>query len=563
MRTLLGLTMAILMGAATAQSSGCGDATHTIPEIQGSDRRSPVSGEVVTVIGVVSAAYPGEDSLGGLFLQDLTGDGDAATSDGLFVRLTERSPFAEVVVTVGDQLRVSGKVLERNEFTQLDRLESLEVCGYLGLVSATPVVLPVASPDAWEAYEGMMVTFTEPLTVTEVFNVGRYGEVLLANRRLFIPTNGQPATDNALSRILMNDASRIENPERVPYLAPDLTLRVGDTVAGLDAMVMQFGLGAYRLEPARPPAILRSNPRQPRPGEVGGRLTAASFNVQNYFTSLNERGADTAEELARQTEKLVSALIALDADLVGLIEVENNTEAAQALADAVNAALGEEAYAVMPDPGNGTGTDQIKQAILYRPGMLDFLGAVSDPAEIHDRSPIAGTFRERASGEVFSVVVVHFKSKGSCPSAGDIDLGNGCWDLRRSAQSQAVIDLTSSIAAATTDPDVLVLGDLNSYGLEPPVALFTGQGFHNLDEDLPAEERYTYIFFGESGTLDYALASESLSSQVTGATIWHINSDEPPVIGYDLTFNPTYVFRPHPFRSSDHDPVVVGLELGE
>lgn len=559
------LSVAFLFPFAAAQEAAslCHAETTPIGAIQGAERRSPLAGETVTLSGIVTATFRDEDSLGGVFVQDADADGDLATSDGIFIRLRERSEVGNVNPVSGERIVVRGVVFERNEMTQLDRLEALELCGYEGLVEASEIALPVADATAWESYEGMLVRFAEPLTITEVYNLGRYGELLLATDRLFIPTNfpGGDSQANALRQITLNDASTVENPEPVPFLGPDLTVRVGDTVRDLTAIVVNHGLQAYRLEPAAPPLIERTNPRPAQPDPVGGSLRVAGFNVLNYFTSLNERGADNPEELERQTQKLVAALAALDADAFGWIELENNgTTAAQALVDALNAAVGG-AYVVMPDPRSGAGTDQIKQGIVYRSDVLELVGSASDSADIHDRFPIAATFRHRESGEVFSMIVVHFKSKGGCPPAGDLDEGYGCWNLLRSAQAQATIDFAEQIAASTGDPDVLIVGDLNSYRIEPPVVLFERAGYVNLDERLPEGDRYTYVFFGESGTLDYMLASESLAGQVTGMTNWHINADEPPVTDYDLTYNPAEIFRPFPFRSSDHDPVLVGLEL--
>ena len=556
---MLCLSFLLVASSALAQPSPalCRAPAMPIGTVQGADRRSPHAGDTVTVVGTVSGAFLEADGLGGIFLQD--DDDDPTTSDGLFVRVRDGSSVA-----AGSRVAVRGTVFERNEMTQLDRLEELAVCGYEGLVDPTAVALPVTAPDAWERYEGMLVTFAEPLVITEVYGVGRYGELLLAPERLFIPTNGTGDDDvpNALRQIVLNDARTVENPVPVPYLAPDLTVRVGDTVEDLAAIVVSYGLQAYRLEPVARPRIVRTNPRPPEPADIGGTVRVGAFNVLNFFTSLGERGADDPEELRRQTDKLVAALIAGGADAYGLMEIENNgSTAAQALVDAMNRALGTEAWAVMPDPPSGAGTDQIKQAIVYRPDVLELVSSAADPAEEHDRPPVAATFRHRSTGEVFTMVVVHFKSKGSCPPAGDIDRGFGCWNLRRAAQAQATIDFAVELGAAAEDPDVLVVGDLNSYRAEPPVEVFEQAGWSNLDEHVPERERYTYVYFGESGTLDYALASPSLAAQVSGMTNWHINADEPPVADYDLTWNPPYVYRPFPFRSSDHDPVLVGLQF--
>ena len=553
------LLVAIATAFASAQPTPelCASDALPIGTVQGTERRSPYVGESVTVVGTVAASFPQADGLQGFFLQDV--DGNPTTSDGIFVRQRGAAPVA-----AGSRVAIRGTVLERNEMTQIDRIDAIAICGYSGLVTPTAVSLPVPDLDAWERFEGMLVAFRDPLVIAETYNVGRYGELLLASERLFNPMNaaGDPTVPNALQQIVLNDASTVENPDPVPYLAPDLTVRVGDVVEDLEAVVVSYGFQAYRLEPVVPPRIVRANPRPARPADVGGDVQVGAFNVLNYFTSLSERGADDPAELQRQTDKLVAALIAGGADAYGLMEIENDGGgAAQALVDALNATLGTDTWTVMPDPATGVGTDQIKQAIIYRRDALELEASTSDPSPVHDRPPVAGTFRHHDTDEVFSMVVVHFKSKGSCPPAGDIDEGFGCWNLRRAAQAQATLDFAAGVADEVDDPDVLILGDLNAYRAEPPVRAFTTAGWLNLDEGLPEEERYTYVYFGESGTLDYALASPSLAEQVSGMVNWHINADEPPVVDYDLTYNPPYLYRPFPFRSSDHDPVLVGLDL--
>lgn len=78
---------------------------------------------------------------------------------------------------------------------------------------------------------------------------------------------------------------------------------------------------------------------------------------------------------------------------------------------------------------------------------------------------------------------------------------------------------------------------------------------------VPARERYSYVFEGRSGELDHALVGRDLLRRVTGAAIWHINADEARILDYNTEFNPPGLYRPDAFRSSDHDPVLVGLRL--
>jgi predicted extracellular nuclease len=180
---------------------------------------------------------------------------------------------------------------------------------------------------------------------------------------------------------------------------------------------------------------------------------------------------------------------------------------------------------------------------------------------------VAQTFRDTASGDKFTVVVNHFKSKGSCPSDpndpnADQGDGQGCWNAKRVEQSQALLEFIAARKTAVSDQDVLVIGDLNAYGQEDPIDILVAGGLVNeVARHVPLAQRYSYIFDGMAGYLDHALASGSLSKRVTKATFWHINADEPSVIDYNTEFKPDDRYAPTPYRSSDHDPVLLGLDL--
>jgi hypothetical protein len=114
------------------------------------------------------------------------------------------------------------------------------------------------------------------------------------------------------------------------------------------------------------------------------------------------------------------------------------------------------------------------------------------------------------------------------------------------------------------DSDVLIIGDLNSYDKEDPIDVLTASGYTDLVARFGGEFAYSYVFDSQLGYLDYALANESLLPQVTGTTEWAINADEPDLLDYDTSFKQDAqdaIYAPDPYRSSDHDPVIVGLDL--
>ncbi|MFO7662902.1 MAG: ExeM/NucH family extracellular endonuclease [Chloroflexota bacterium] len=569
----------------------CGDAATFIHEVQGDGAFSPQVGEIVVVEAVVHGDFQGAGALGGFFLQEEDGDADAnpQTSEGLYVD----DAGVGLDVQIGDLVRVQGEVEERYGKTQLTAVSNIAACSGGNAVTPVAVTLPVAGLDRWEALEGMAVTISQTLHVTENYTQGRYGEVgLSTDGRLFNPTNVTLPGDTAnalqaandLARILLDDGRRSQNPNPPPYFATDGTLRAGDTLTGLSG-ALDYNFGAYRIQPTEDISFSRVNDRPPAPDAVGGRLSVASFNVLNYFTTLDDgsdscgpsgdmecRGADTLEEFQRQRAKIIAALEQIDADVVGLIEIENNATAAiDDLVAGLNDAMGPGTYRYI-DTGT-IGSDAIKVALLYKPvavqpvGAYAVLDAAVDP-DFNDRlnrPALAQSFQEVATGEVFTAAVNHLKSKGSsCAGVGDPDIGDGQGNCN-GTRTAAAITLAEWLATDPTgsgDPDRLIIGDLNAYAKEDPIAALSGRGYVDLiDRYLAPAARYSYVFAGQAGYLDHGLANAALVGQVSGVTVWHINSDEPSALDYN-NYNQPALYQPGPYRSSDHDPVIVGLKLG-
>lgn len=544
-------------GAAQAAQTGCNaPATHQIAQVQGPGDTTPLEGRTVRVEGVVTGDFQRGDQLGGFFIQDPTPDGDPATSEGLFV--FAGASFKDV--EAGDRVLVTGRATEYHGLTELSAVSAVDVCG-TGTITPARLQLPHREGASLEPYEGMLVTFPQPLTATEHYRLGRCGELTVsAGGRLFQPTDrpGVSQEDNDRRRLLIDDGSTRQNPPNVPFLSPR-PVRLGDTVRGLTG-VLDHRFDSYRLQPTRQVTFQRTNPRPARPRPVGpANVTVASFNTLNWFTTLNRRGADTPQEQERQLTKLVAALKGLNADVVGLMEVENNDDTAvKALVDRLNAELGANVYSWVRHPSPGS--DEIQVSLIYKPGKVTPVGAPrSSTDEDFDRPPLAQTFRRVAGGEPFTVIVNHFKSKGCDGATGeeaDQGDGQGCWNPKRVRQARAV----AALAAKTPHP--LVIGDLNAYGAEDPIKTLQAAGFTGRTQRfVPAHDRYSYVFDGQSGELDHMLASRSLARRVTGAAIWHINADEPLILDYNTEYNPPSLYAPDAYRSSDHDPVIVGLRL--
>jgi len=581
-----------------AQSAACslsisvGGIT-SIPAIQGPGATSPRVGTTVTTQGVVTKVLNN-----GFFLQDPVGDDNPLTSDGILV-FTNTTP----TVQAGQSVRLTGTVTEYNTgaasnadtashtVTELTNVSGLTVLGTAPIPAPVQVTLPEVQNDDLERYEGMLVSIPGPLTVSQNYFLGRYGQLTLsAGGRLLTPTNvarpGAAANavdaDNARRRILLDDGSSLQNPNPIPYIGVDGTVRAGDTVDGVTGVIdyglatnNNTGFGDYKIHPTVAPEIARTAPRPLAAPVVGGNVKVAGANVLNYFTTLNDgsnvcppsnsaddcRGANSTAEFTRQRTKIVESLAAIDADVVGLMEIQNNgSTAVNNLVAALNARLGSVQYAAVPDPSTGTGTDAIKVAMIYKPARLSRpVASISDPSAIHNRPPFAQVF-ESANGERFAVVVNHFKSKGCTGASGaDADQGDlqGCFNARRVSQAQAL----RSFAAGLPTPNVLLIGDFNAYAQEDPIHhLLTPGGYVDVVGRFDPQA-HSYVFDGGAGRLDNALATASLNAKVVGAAEWHINADEPFVIDYNLEFKPQDLYQPNAFRSSDHDPVVIGIDL--
>jgi uncharacterized protein len=562
----------------------CGDGEDTpIHDIQGNGAASPLPGFPFVIEGVVVGDFQGSEGLGGFFVQgaDADVDADPNTSEGLFVA-------SESPVGAGDVVRVQGTAVESLGRTQLNSVTNVTVCSSGLPVSPTPVALPFGPLDEWEKYEGMVVTITQSLSIAESSNFDRFNETVLTDGRQYQPTArhepGSPeaaalAESNARRRITLDDGRNSEYPD--PAIHPNGGIfelgnrfRGGDTVANVTG-VLDFASGLYRIQPTEGADYNPVNPRSDGPEDVGGNLTVGSFNVHNYFTTLDGRGADTPEEFQRQRTKIIATITELDADVVGLIEIENNDAAVADLVAGLNGASGAGTYAYI-DTGV-IGTDEIKVAFVYKParvtpvGDYAILDASVDPRfnDTLNRPALAQTFRSNESGGVFTAVVNHLKSKGSdCNAVGDPDTGDGSGNcnLTRAAAAEALVDWLATDPTGSGNDDFLIIGDLNSYAKEDPIDALLAGGYTDLVHEFAGESAYSFVFDGQLGYLDYALASEGLVDEVTGATEWHINADEPDLLGYDMTFKQPAqdaLFEPNEFRSSDHDAVRVGIDSCE
>lgn len=593
-----------------------------ISAIQGAGSASAMLNSYVWVEAVVSAVTPGAS---GFYLQEETADSDGndATSEGIFVYHGGNVPGI-TSANIGDTVRLYAQVAEYNGLTELKNLSNVQVVrdgDSVDVPAAVSLTLPVLDQALWEQYEGMLVEVraaSGELYVTDNYNLGRYGSVTLSSGGILEQFTENSAPDVAAysaysvatqaNQIILDDGSSAQNPDPEIFaragadLSAGNTLRAGDTTPVIRGVLDQFATGSeysyettYRVQATEDP--LFSGAARPTAADLQTALGAAeikvaSVNVLNFFstfgsadfttpygTSQSGRGADDAGEYQRQLDKLLDNLFGLDADVYGLMEIQNNGygegSALDALVDAMNARAGAEKYAYIAGPfddGDGVdeptaGDDAIMVALVYDATAVAPLGQAAVPdADVYDafgatygnRVPVAQTFQSLTDGETFTVAVNHLKSKGSVLDA-DIGDGQGANNL---ARMEGVTDLAAWLATNPTgapDGDILLIGDLNAYSMEDPVAYLAANGYTKLNDGL------SYSFDGLWGALDHALASASLASQVTRAVEWAINAEEPSVLDYNINYKSVGqiadFYAADEYRSSDHNPLLIGLNL--
>ena len=598
-------------------ADSCNDPFTPIYTIQGSAATPAITGAVTTqgvVVGDYEVPTSGTGQLRGFYIQDLAGDGNPATSDGLFVF----SPGADSV-SVGQLVRVAGTASDYQDQTQVSSVTSLIQCGTTGGVTPVDVALPLASATALEPFEGMLVRFPQTLYVTEHFQLARFGQVVMSSGgRLAQPTNVvAPGADalamqaaNNLNRIIVDDDTNVENPDPIKFgrggnpLSASNTLRGADTATGLVGVLTYTYSGnsvsgnAYRLRPigALNGAVnfAAANERPPAPA-AAGRLRVTAANLLNYFNTftgctggvsgaaMDCRGAGNQEEFDRQWPKTVANLVGGGADVIAIMEMENDgygsTSAIQHLVDKLNAKADTGTYAfINPDTTAGTnslGTDAIKVGLIYKPGKVTPVGTTAalntddfvngGDSAARNRPALAQAFEENSTGKRFIVVANHLKSKGSACDAPDAGDGQGNCNAVRTNAANALTAWLAGNPTDTGDPDILIMGDLNAYAKEDPITAIKNAGYTNLPESLIGPSAYSYVFDGQWGYLDHALGTASLTAQVAGIVEWHINADEPSALDYNTDYKSAtqinILYDDDQFRAGDHDPVIVGLNL--
>ncbi|MFQ3580187.1 MAG: ExeM/NucH family extracellular endonuclease, partial [Bacteroidales bacterium] len=562
-----------------------------IYQIQGKGAMSEIINTQLYTSGIITADFCDKNKMGGFFIQDASGDNDSTTSDAIFVVYPDKS------ITIGQEVLLQGTVEEKGDRTQLKNVIIIESKETKNIITPYTVLLPIFDSNKWEQYEGMLVTFSKILMVTNTDILQKSGTISLAPFRTEQPTNSIDPNDSNLNgnnysgasnkttideklkennanTIFLDDNTDITNPTPIPY-TDKLTnsLRCGSQVIIKKGIIDQPTVN-YRVRPVDIEIIHSSKPSIPDVGNY--QIKIAGFNVYNYFNGNGTgiagaaggfptiRGAETLEEFQKQKTKLISMIVQLNADILGICEMENDGDGSlSAIADLVkgiNSILGTDMYAYIKDPQNsegGTGKDDVKNSIIYNKTTVTPLNNSFSDVNYsgYSRMPIAQTFKLKNSSESFTVVVNHFKSKllqGATGDDADQNDGQGPYNFTRKEQAHKLCSFLQTIPNKTGNNNIVILGDFNAYFQEDPIDIIRSYGYSTV-----LENHYTYNHAGLFGALDHIFATNDLKPSISGSAVWHINADEPAY----LDFKTTLYFSPDQFRCSDHDPVLLGLNF--
>ncbi|MDF1510245.1 endonuclease [Robertmurraya sp. DFI.2.37] len=307
------------------------------------------------------------------------------------------------------------------------------------------------------------------------------------------------------------------------------------------------------------------------------KLTVASYNLENFSNNISQTSNDKAQRLAR-------AFVAdmKNPDIVGVTEVQDNngtlagdsdaSESYQRLIAEIKKAGGVEYDYVNINPINnqdgGAPDANIRVGFLYNPERVSLVDGIphgdattavgfengkltlnpgridpTNPAFNSSRKPLAAQFR--FNGEDVIVIANHWNSKsGDTPLFGAIQPPEYKSEVQRQQIAEIVYNFVHDIKEKDPQANVISLGDFNDYPFSKSLKIHEGDLMTNMINQVPAAERYTYVYQGNSQVLDHILVSNHLAAK-TEVDILHINADFTDMAG----------------RASDHDPVMIQVDL--
>ncbi|WP_407510060.1 ExeM/NucH family extracellular endonuclease [Acinetobacter baumannii] len=570
------------------------------------DLATSAQNQTYTVRGVITADYRYANGFSGFYVQTPDTKARANVSNAIFVYIPNSSTVKGG--QIGDEVILRGRLTSYQNQLQIDQLQQdIQTCNSNMANQVQPISLELpfssltgGSTHSPQRYQGMLVKLPQTLTVSENYNYGRYGELSLSLGRLYIPTNLYPALSpeakalaqkNLLSKIIFDDG--YNNQNRTPWLPTNFsaanTLRSGYQLKNVEG-ILEYRFNGWRVQPVlgrtQPEVITQTNPRQNIITKNANHIRVASFNVLNYDNGATgfptERGANTQAEFDKQHRKIVSALKAIDADVYGLMEIANNGYGPNSAIAHLTSALGPDWKYVIPENLDRLGSDVIAVAIIYNSKRVKPLNkAVVLDLGDKNRTTLAQTFQAIRGNKTFTVIPNHLKSKGCTGvdiNSTDADQkdGQGCWNPTRVKAVDQIVQWLAKNPTQVPKQNALLVGDMNSYAKEAPILAFEKANYKVLLNDAKVgqgAQAYSYVFGvasdangnGGAGNLDHAIADADLYPKVVRTFAWHINADEPTVLDYNEEYKTdeqkALFYGEDAYRSSDHDPVIVDLDL--
>ena len=427
------------------------------------------------------------------------------------------------------------------------------ICIHLSVLAVTQV--SISDPETWrytdlKKYVGQTVQFDVPFYVCN-----NYNSLLISPRRTYSPTNQALPLSAEYSSILSLNSqgsvtlTGVSGYHRLGERLHNLTVKVNSQNSVSLVSCDWRGNTRADLEKGIDLEVIDMR------GEH--TLLVCCMNLEYYLVENwgTGYGPDNQSEHTKQRAKVSKALAKINADLYGFVEIEQGQSALAELAADLSKNTGRK-FSYINDGGSPNGS-YTKAGYVYCSDVLEPHGSLRYNNEGVDNRKKTQAFREKATGEVFLYSVNHFKAKSGKGSGDNADKGDGqgTYNGDRVREAKSVLNHYGSDSYYYGDEDILIMGDLNAYAMEDPIKVLREGGMIDLHRAFHADSSYSYVYRGQAGYLDHALCNSTLYPHVTGMVAYHINSDESDSYTYDKSSDQTM------FRSSDHDPVLVGLRL--
>lgn len=573
-----------------------------------------------------------------------TGWDGAEVDEGDFVEVTgEVGTWAESSSTDSSQLQISSAEVETLEDENFSDPLPYPVEGFLEVEERERLIGMTLSPEGdWTVTDNYGLLHGEADSVGGVLGIVDGTEPLVnptAQHHPDTQESAELAASNADRYIRLGHGGRNrwtswsdEADMPLPYLSTEQSPRVGSSAEWNAPVILEHRYDEWRFEPTsflpgnpeQEPVTFSDSRQEAELPEHAGDVRVAGFNVLNYFPHVGEheeacdyhedrhgeptttdyctsRGAYTEEHLAVQQQRIVNTIVAMDADVVALQEMENSIHfgedrdyAHRVLVEALNAVEGEGTWDYVPVEDFPEDEDVIRNGYIYRPAAVELVDSLIlfedgvehlgpaaldeyDVDEIYSnaREPMAALFQpvDGDEDDRFALVVNHLKSKGGDGEGDNADTGDGSGSFNgdRTRQAEAMVAFTEAMQAEYGTDRFYLMGDFNAYAAEDPMVTIEDAGFTNLSAQHSEETgNYSYNYSGESGSLDHVVASDAAVETVAQTHIWNTNAPEPIALEYsryEASGTPGLYGEPawseSLWRASDHDPIIADILVGE